>query len=129
MRSDEARPTGNQDPLPHLSRSHTKIHQRRRKAWRAAAFRLPQKTVTRRRVSLDSPSREIGKILWIARWTGVMPLQPQVFRREAQCHGHRKLLEAIHLALEPLIRTGTERIRPADSGSHMANAKRAQPFH
>src|SRR5215471_10003483 len=68
---------------------------------------------------------EIFAVFWRA---GVMRDHAQMLRRETQREGCREFVDRLHLAIEPGVGSGSERIGPAQAGSQIIYVKAAQPL-
>src|SRR4051794_27739035 len=68
-------------------------------------------------VPRDHRRAEIGECLRIARRAGVMRLDTEMLRREAEGHRHLEIGESIHHPVEPVECAGAETVRPAQAGA------------
>src|SRR6185312_626790 len=82
-----------------------------------------------RGIAPHSPSRKVREPGVVPRRAGVVILQTEVRRGKAQGQGDIEWLKGVHHAVKPFDRIWAKRVRPAQSGSHVANTMRFHPLN
>src|SRR5690606_31601911 len=78
-------------------------------------------------VATDHPDAELGVLLQLLRWTGVVGSHALRLRRDAEGEGDIEALERLHLAVEPGVRVRAKAVGPAQAGSQVPDPELLHP--